>query len=227
MVGIQKIVYLTPSGSAECGYGKIPGRRPVAPDFFRTLIMQKKDVRTLYREKRKALTDSQMEKWDDLILIHFQQLRLPFLQNCLSYYPLNHHREVSSFGITRYLSFRYPGLQIAYPRTDPENGTMKAIIKEEDTRFMENRYGIPEPEAGMEMPAAKIDLILIPLLAFDEAGHRVGYGKGFYDRFLAGCDADCIRIGLSHFDPIERLDDYGDHDVKLNFCITPRQVYAF
>jgi 5-formyltetrahydrofolate cyclo-ligase len=67
----------------------------------------------------------------------------------------------------------------------------------------------------------------VPLLAFDEKGFRVGYGKGFYDRFLKQCKDGGIKIGLSYFNPIDTIEDAGEFDVPLNFCITPQKVYVF
>ena len=70
-------------------------------------------------------------------------------------------------------------------------------------------------------------MVLVPLLAFDKLGHRVGYGKGYYDRFLAKCPPNCLRIGLSLFDPVERIDDVVPTDIRLNSCLTPVHTYVF
>ena len=70
-------------------------------------------------------------------------------------------------------------------------------------------------------------MVLVPLLAFDSKGYRVGYGKGFYDRFLKQCRNDCVKIGLSYFEPIDAINDAGEFDVPLDFCITPQKAYVF
>lgn len=72
-----------------------------------------------------------------------------------------------------------------------------------------------------------IDIAFIPLLAFDTEGNRIGYGKGYYDRFLAKCRKDIITIGLSYFPPLDKVDDIEFFDKKIDFCITPESVYAF
>ncbi len=73
----------------------------------------------------------------------------------------------------------------------------------------------------------KMDIVLVPMLCFDEKGFRVGYGKGFYDKFLSLCREDCLKIGLSLFPPIQKIENVEDYDVKLDFCITPNQIYNF
>ncbi|MDQ3180555.1 MAG: 5-formyltetrahydrofolate cyclo-ligase, partial [Acidobacteriota bacterium] len=72
----------------------------------------------------------------------------------------------------------------------------------------------------------KIDIVLVPLLCFDRKGFRVGYGKGFYDRFLKNCRTDCLKIGLSYFAPIKEISDVQDFDVRLDFSITPEEIFT-
>ena len=87
------------------------------------------------------------------------------------------------------------------------------------TSLVKNVWDIDEPTHDECIETELIDIVLVPLLCFDEAGHRVGYGKGFYDRFLSRCRTDCLKIGLSFFPPVEAIDDLGSRDVELDFCI--------
>lgn len=189
--------------------------------------MLKKDLRKLYRSKRAELSYQQRLKLDDLLLIQFQQLPLPFLQTVLSFYPIEEKGEINTFIITDYLKFTNPGLQVAYPKTSLADCTMRAIATDDETSFEENEWAIPEPVGNAILQPGEIDAVLVPMLAFDEAGHRVGYGKGFYDRFLQSCRADCITIGLCYFDPVPQIEDAGNYDVTLNYCITPQRAYVF
>jgi 5-formyltetrahydrofolate cyclo-ligase len=77
------------------------------------------------------------------------------------------------------------------------------------------------------MEAGELDMIFVPLLAFDTRGYRVGYGKGFYDKYLAGCSNDCIKVGFSYFGPVSSIDDHHEFDVPLDLCITPQNIYVF
>jgi len=189
--------------------------------------MLKKDLRKLYKQKREALTTAQKLKWDDLILIQFQTLDIPFVSYVMSFYSIAEKSEVDSFAITDFLHFRNPSLTLAYPRMDVSQHTMEAVVAPPDAAFNSNEFGITEPFGNQLLHPNDIDLILVPMLACDETGHRVGYGKGYYDRFLSECREDCLKIGLSYFEPVSLINDTADYDVPLNFCITPQQVYVF
>ncbi len=85
---------------------------------------------------------------------------------------------------------------------------MQHFVWDEDTTLIENALGIPEPDNGVQVLPGQIDVVFVPLLAFDSAGHRVGYGKGMYDGFLRKCKPDVLAIGLSMFQPLpERIAD--------------------
>lgn len=188
--------------------------------------MRKKEARALFREKRAAVSAADANKWDDLLLIQLQQAALPFVHKLFSYYPADDKGEADTFLITRYLGFVNPGIEIAFPRIKA-NGEMEAIVPEDEDAFLPNAYGILEPAAGALMPADEIDLVLVPLFAYDLHGNRAGYGKGYYDRFLAHCRPDCLKVGLSYFEPIPQLEDANEFDIPLDLCITPSKVYVF
>ena len=90
-----------------------------------------------------------------------------------------------------------------------------------------NNYGIPEPTEGNQLIESEFDIVFTPLLAFDIQGNRVGYGKGFYDRFISKCNSNCQFIGLSLFDEFTEIEDVNNEDIKLNACITPSKIIYF
>ena len=104
---------------------------------------------------------------------------------------------------------------------------MEAVLVEKDGLFIKNRFNILEPIGGATVQPKQLDLIFVPLLAFDVRGYRVGYGKGYYDRYLTQCRTDAIKVGFSFFDAIEYIEDIDEFDVPLNFCITPHRIYEF
>ena len=102
---------------------------------------------------------------------------------------------------------------------------MKHFLLTEHTRLKVNSYGIPEPLEAIEVPNEKINVVFIPLLAYDLQGNRVGYGKGFYDRFLQKTKA--LKIGLSFFEPEKKITDTNSSDVKLDYCVSTTRIYKF
>lgn len=174
------------------------------------------------------MTDSDLQRLDDLLLIQFQQWVIPdFVQTVLSYWPIGHHGEVNTLLFTDFMAFRNPGLQLAYPVSNFSDYTIQAVAVNEDTRFLKNAYGIAEPSNGPEIHPGSIDLVIVPLLAFDSMGYRLGYGKGFYDRYLTRCRTDTVKLGLSYFDPVPEIPDKHEFDIPLTVCITPERIYEF
>ena len=95
------------------------------------------------------------------------------------------------------------------------------------TKFVTSKWGVPEPTEGIAVPPNQLDVVFVPLVAFDELGNRVGYGKGFYDGFLKKCRADVIKVGLSFFEAEDIITDVAPHDIRLDYCVTPKKVYSF
>jgi 5-formyltetrahydrofolate cyclo-ligase len=189
--------------------------------------MNKKELRKIYIEKRKSLTATECTKLDDLLLIQFQTVQLPFISSLLSYWPIEENNEPNTHLFTDYLEFRNPELIVSYPKIDEFMDEMVALSTDAETHFLKNDFHIYEPENGNRMPANEFDIILVPLLAIDKKGFRVGYGKGYYDKFLAESRKDCMKVGFSYFEPINEIADKADFDVPLNLCITPQSVYVF
>ncbi len=189
--------------------------------------MTKKELRHIYKRKRATLGEAETEKMQDLILIQFQQLPLPFLQYLHTYLPMDIQKEVDTYPVMEFLKFSNPGLHIVVPKTGTEGNTMTHYLYDEHTVLVKNRYDIMEPVEGQPVASRDIDLVLVPLLAFDERGNRVGYGKGFYDRFLLQCRKDVIKVGLSFFEAEQLIEDTDEFDIPLTYCVTPQKVYEF
>ena len=189
--------------------------------------MLKKEARDLFRQKRYTISSTDKLKWDDLLLIQAQTIDFPFLDHILSFYPIEENNEVNTFLITDYLHFKNLSLKICYPRTNLKDYTMEAVLCNADSIFEANAYNIPEPLDTEIVDPTILDLVIIPMLICDKKGNRVGYGKGFYDRYLKQCRENCLKIGLSYFEPIDSVDDANEFDVPLDLCITPQRTYVF
>ena len=189
--------------------------------------MKKTEIRDLFKQKRRMLEPDQVTVYQRQLEEQFGQLKISSLSMVHAYMPLEHNHEPDPLPIVHALLHRFIDLRWCAPVTIPDSGTMTHRQVDATTVFSTNRWGIREPIEGLLVDPTRIDLSFIPLLAVDQHGHRVGYGKGFYDRFLSIARPDMIKIGLSFFSPIEAITDIDFFDKKLDFCITPERVYAF
>ena len=189
--------------------------------------MTKQQLRNYYKEKRRELSVHTVEKFNDLILINFQKIDLPFINCVHTYLASLRLREVDTAMLIRYLEFKNPDLKIAVPKVDIHTGNMRHFHLSDGVELISNSYGIQEPVDAKEIKESEIDLVLVPLLAFDQDGYRVGYGKGYYDKFLSNCRQDIIKVGLCFFDATDEIEDVDSYDIPLNFCVTPQRVYDF
>ncbi|WP_158825806.1 5-formyltetrahydrofolate cyclo-ligase [Mucilaginibacter lacusdianchii] len=187
--------------------------------------MNKQDLRKLYIAKRNALSQAEYDDLNHALLRQFQKVDLQGV-NCVHLFlPIYKRKEPDTFLIRDWLQVTHPRIKRVFPKADFANNTMQHFADDADLQLATNAFGIPEPVNGNLVTAAEIDLVLIPLLAFDRRGYRVGYGKGFYDRFLAECRPDTQFVGLSFFEPVDVIEDLNEFDKPMHKCITPNLSY--
>ena len=187
--------------------------------------MLKKELRKKYKTLRNQLSPSEIE--DKSIGIANQLLKVDVWNSMYFhlYLTILEQKEIDTTHILNILFAK--NKEIVVSKSDFMTGEMQHFLMTENTRFTKNNYGIPEPKDGIEVPVSKIDVVFIPLLAFDKQGNRVGYGKGFYDLFFASLHKDVKKIGISLFMPCELIEDTNEHDVPLTCCVTPNENYFF
>lgn len=190
------------------------------------MISEKAEIRKEYKRKRAALSEDEKERRSGAIFIQF----LAWLENWSSsktvhmYFPIKKQGEVNTFPILHW--FWESGWSVFGSLIDQETGKMVSARIPQNTHFVEDSWGIPIPQEVERVPEEKFDLILVPLLAYDQEGWRIGFGKGYYDQFLEGLDFQPVKVGLSFFDPEEKL-AHEAHDIPLDYCITPEKVIRF
>jgi 5-formyltetrahydrofolate cyclo-ligase len=188
----------------------------------------KQELRKFFLQKRKSLTEGELVQANQSIYhLFFQHFDLSFIKVIHTYLPLEKNHEPDTWQIIDRIRREFPHVRIAIPKISGVTNQLENIYFEGLHQIELNVWGIPEPKQGIPVPLEKIDFVIVPLLIFDKQGNRVGYGKGFYDRFLKECRPDCKKIGFSFFDPIDRISDAEDFDVKLDGCITPSMIYSF
>ena len=187
--------------------------------------MLKKEIRSKYKTLRLALTEKEVDEMS--LAIANKVLTLPIWEKTYFhlFLPIEEQKEVNTEFIMHLLSGK--DKEICISKSDFESRKMTHYLLTDNTKIKKNEYNIPEPINGIEVPIHKLEVVFIPLLAFDKTGNRVGYGKGFYDKFLSECNSDTIKIGLSFFEPEELISDIFEGDVKLDYCVTPKSVFEF
>ena len=116
---------------------------------------------------------------------------------------------------------------VSVPLSYYTNYDIQAVVFKPEDEIMEDQFGIPTPIKIKIISTHEIEVVIIPLLCFDKNGFRCGYGKGMYDRFLAKCKPETIKIGLSFFDPIDKISDINEQDIKMNYVVTPNSIIKF
>ena len=141
--------------------------------------------------------------------------------------PMTNRNEPDTWLIIDRVRREFPQIRISIPKVNAQTDGLDHLYFEGLHQLEQNSWGIPEPRDGERTRIEDIDLILVPLLTFDHDGHRLGYGKGYYDRFLSECRADTQKVGISFFEPTVEFLPAEPHDVAMDAVVTPRQFYKF
>jgi 5-formyltetrahydrofolate cyclo-ligase len=189
--------------------------------------MNKQEARKVYLEKRLQLTPVERNRFDDLLLIQFQKLVLPEILWLHTYLAIESKNEFETDTILHFMEFQHPGIQFSIPRMNNNTNELENVQYNDELIFETNKWGITEPLNGSLIDPVNLDIVLVPLLAFDEKGCRLGYGKGYYDKFLSKCRRNVIKVGFSYFDPLTKITDSAPFDIPLSYCVTPHRIYEF
>lgn len=122
---------------------------------------------------------------------------------------------------------RERGKTVIVSKTHFKERRMSHYILAEDTALRIGGAGIPEPIDARPISERLIEVVFVPALAFDRSGHRIGYGYGFYDRFLSSCPPHTLKVGISFTEPQSRIDGLLPTDVPMDFAATPQGGFTF
>ena len=186
--------------------------------------MHKRKIREIFKAKRNLINLKTLEDSSIQIANHCLKLEIWHFINYHIFFPIEKNNEVNTKHLIQIIQGRDKNVII--PKIE-DNFNLKNYLLTDSTLFVTNSLGISEPQSGIEVCNEDLDVIFIPLIAFDKFGNRVGYGKGYYDKMLSKCIKSVLKIGLSLFDPIDQIHDISTYDVKMDYCITPNQTYVF
>ncbi len=183
------------------------------------LTSQKKIIRAELLAIRKAMTPEEVAANSKAILENILSVRLINKYSVFHcYYPINN--EVDTVPLLTLLF----DLQktVVMPRTDFRTGELINYKVESFSDLEETRFGMKEPRADFRLFTDPIDVVFVPGVAFDRQLYRMGYGKGFYDRFLK--KAEAFNIGLGYNFQIRNNIPHDELDIRMNFIITETQI---
>jgi 5-formyltetrahydrofolate cyclo-ligase len=187
--------------------------------------MNKALIRKSYKLKRLELSSSDLKEISLKIIVHLTN-EFNFSEKLVNLFlPIQKFNEIDlSPLIDKVLSRK--GL-ICINKTDFKNHSLTPYLFSQQNQLEISDFGIPEPLCGTTVSPSKIHYVIVPMLAFDNNGNRVGYGKGFYDAFLSECNEEATFIGVNHFNDSIQINDIQKHDVALHYVITPEKIYKF
>lgn len=186
--------------------------------------MNKAQLRLAYYKKRRQLSELQVES--ESLKIANRCLGLPIWDGVFYHLFLSipEKKEVdTSFLLT---ALQGKDKNIVLPKVAGKRD-LNHLLLTDTTELRISSLGIPEPVSGLAVRPDQLDVIFVPLLCFDTKGNRVGYGGGYYDRFLADCRPDAKKIGLSFFGPETELTNVEETDFRLDGCVTPERYFSF
>ena len=190
--------------------------------------MNKAQLRKIYLARQKNLSPAERNEKSRAVAEHFFRFfSLTEIKYLHCFVPIEKYKEIETPLIFGKIWREFPETETLVPRVNFRTGEIENLKYSRVTELVENVWQIAEPGGSELIAAEKIDMVLVPLLCCDRRGFRVGYGKGFYDKFLSRCRPDCLKIGLSYFEPIEIIADINNYDVKLDYCVTPENTHNF
>jgi 5-formyltetrahydrofolate cyclo-ligase len=183
--------------------------------------MTKEELRNVYKQKRQQLSDDLKLHYDQTIV---QRLK-PFLKedkHIALFLPILRQKEIDLSPLLDEKNQHFYSSKAEFG-----SGQMDFFPLKSDSDIVVSDWGIPEPVSSTPVDPTFLDVIIVPLLICDDKGNRVGYGKGFYDRFLARCSPNSIKVGVNYFPPVSTIQDAYEGDIPLDILITPTENFQF
>lgn len=182
----------------------------------------KKQIRKEYLSKRKQFTSTEINAWSQAIAKHFFQTEFMDAQTFHVFLSMPKFNEVNTQYIIEELWRQ--NRDVVVPKMKEKQ--LLSCPYNSETVLIKNDWGIMEPASCTEVEPKLIDIVIVPLLIADKRGNRIGYGGGYYDRFLSKLSDTTKFIGINFFEPIDEV-LHEDFDILLDYLITPNAIYTF
>lgn len=192
--------------------------------FLIHLKMKKSEIRKVYLKKKESLAKTEVLSLSEKIFENFIS-KFDLTENqkihCFLSIPEKNEVDTSSF----LNGFFRNNIRVFVPKI--VKGKLISVEITKVTPFTVSAWGIKEPEGNKDSGVKDFDIVITPLLYADLFGNRVGYGKGFYDRFFSEINPTALKVGVSFFPPKEKVEDVSEYDVSLDYLVTPTEILSF
>lgn len=184
---------------------------------------EKKALRTIYSEKRSSMDKERKKELDQKIVQRFMSLATyRYAHTLLIYYPIDGEIDVTEL----IRSALCAGKRVALPRCESKGSVMHFHYINSLDELCEGRFGIMEPKEDAEL-FVKEELtgpcaVIIPALAYDREGYRLGYGRGFYDRYFGHSGISTVGLVYSEF-VTDKL-PHGRFDIAVDLLVSEKGV---
>jgi 5-formyltetrahydrofolate cyclo-ligase len=182
---------------------------------------EKEELRQQLLDQRKSISEPKFYGASaDIVEELKEQKEYRNAETIHCYVSMNERREVETRVLIKEMIEK--GKDVVVPVTNFESGTLTHIRLKSFSDLEENKWGVLEPKKGEEVTPEKMDLVIVPMVGGDEQCNRIGYGEGFYDRFLK--DVRCPKIGLSFDITIVKQLPTENFDISLDKIITEKRI---
>jgi len=178
----------------------------------------KQQIREKIRQRRKAVTITERKQSSDAIIEALQRRKeVANANNLMGYLAIHNEVDISKL-LNKFAESRKVYVPVI------EGDKIRPSEYDASKICRKGLFEVPEPEPRVVLENLReLDVILIPGLAFDKRGNRIGFGKGFYDVFLRGLPA--LKIGIAYdFQLLDAIEHAEEHDVKMDLIITEKQI---
>lgn len=182
-------------------------------------------MRIYWLDKRKKINTHFKKEIDKKLLKLFIKSFLSLFNVYHCFLPINHNNEFNTYLLIQYLLNH--NKIIVVPKLG-SNNNLEHYYFQKSTKLINNHLSIPEPvNASLFFPFELIDVVLVPLIVCDNNGNRIGYGKGYYDKFLSSLKKSTLKIGINIFNCIDDKIPKEFHDITLDYLISPAGIKKF
>ncbi len=175
----------------------------------------KNEIRKTTKTWRREMDKSEVSQKSELIAEYFLASDIYKRAGCIMLYmPIGNEADTKKIIDAAFCDKK----RVVLPITDFESGKITPVLIKADSKFKRGAFSVPEPQEIAKIDPLKIDVVVVPGIAFDRGGARIGFGKGCYDGFLKGIES--VKVGLCYDFQIYPNIPIEEHDIRMDWLVS-------